>query len=210
MQQPLLRTFLIGSGVLPALLMAVALLFALLLGSLPNGVQFQATLNLAFLQILWQDNPWATLKLVLVNKPLVVVEHLDQRTGLQVWGIFYFAGTLLIYLLVSAFTAWHWRRLTNSTAKQRVLFAAGAAAMLIGVTYLRRAECCTSGPGWVLDTWLLAKVYTPGPAAVNWMHFYENARPWLPAVQTGMLVGGTAMLYWWYLSATKTAIRHAA
>jgi len=207
MQNPLLRTFLTGGIIFPALLMIVTLMFALLLGRLPNSVQFEATSNLAFLQILWQDNPWETLKLVLVDKPLVVVEHLDRGTGLQVWGMFYYAGTVLVYLLVSAFIALSWRGLIHSSTKQRILFATGTVSLLIGVTYLRRAECCTSGHGWVLDTWLLAKVYTPDPGTVNWVLVYQFMQPWLPVLQTGLLVGGMAILYLWYLNARKTALR---
>ena len=207
MQNPLLRTFLTGGIIFPVLLMIVSLMFALLLGALPNSVQFEATSNPAFLQILWQDNPWQTLKLVLVDKPLVVVEHLDRGTGLQVWGMFYYAGTVLVYLLVSAFTALNWRGLIHSTAKQRILFATGTAAMLLGVTYLRLVECCSSGHGWVLDTWLLAKAYTPDQGMVDWVLVYQSMQPWLPVLQTGMLVGGVAMLYLWYLSTRKTAPR---
>jgi hypothetical protein len=207
MQHPLLRTFLLGGIFFPALLMIVSVLFALLLGGLPNGVQLQATSNPAFLQILWQSNPWETVKLVLVDKPLVVVERLDHGSGLQVWGMFYYAGAVLMYLLVSAFTALYWRGLRNSTTRQRVLFAAGTAAVLIGVTYVQHAACCGSGPGWVLETWLRAKAYTPNPGAMNWVLVYQRMQPWLPALQTGVLVGGMAMLYLWYLSAMKTVIR---
>jgi hypothetical protein len=203
MQNPLLRTFLIGGIVFPALLLVVTGLFALLLGSMPNGVQFQATSDPAFLQILWQDNPWETVRLVLVDNPLVIVQHLQQGTGLQVWGMFYYAGAMLVYLLVSAFTALHWRRLINSTAKQRMLFGAGTVAVLIGVTYLRLAACCTSGPSWILDTWFLANIYTPSPAASNWMLVYQYIQPWLPLIQTGVLVGGMAMLYQWHRSASR-------
>lgn len=206
MQNSLLRTFLIGGIVFLALLAVVNVLFALLLGGLPNGVQFQATSNLAFLQILWQDNPWETVELVLIDKPLVVIEQLHHGTGLQVWGMFYYAGTVLVYLLVSAFTALHWSALMNSSAKQRVLFTAGVVTVLIGVTCLRLAACCTSSPGWVLDTWLLAKVYTPNLGAVNWMLVYAFTKPWLPMLQTGVLVGGMAMLYRWRLSARSPAV----
>ena len=206
MQNSLLRTFLIGGIVFLALLAVVNILFALLLGGLPNGVQLQATSNLAFLQILWQDNHWETVKLVLIDKPLVVIEQLHHGTGLQVWGMFYYAGTVLVYLLVSAFTALHWSTLMNSSAKQRVLFTAGVVTVLIGVTCLRLAACCTSSPGWVLDTWLLAKVYTPNLGAVNWVLVYESTKPWLPMLQTGVLVGGMAMLYRWRLSARSPVV----
>ena len=187
----------------PALLMTVILLFALMLGSLPNGVQLEATMDLAFLQILWQSNPWETVKLVLVDKPLMVVEHHNNGTGLQIWGLFYFANTVLVYLLASLFTALQRQRLINSTARQRLLFAAGTVAVLVSVTYLRRAGCCTGGPGWVLDTWLVAKVYIPDLGSVNWMSIYQRAHPWLPLLQKAMLVGGIAMLYQWYLGAKQ-------
>ena len=48
MQQSLLRTFMLGGTLFPALLIIVNVLFALLLVGLPNGVQFQATTNLAW------------------------------------------------------------------------------------------------------------------------------------------------------------------
>ena len=96
--------------------------------------------------------------------------------------------------------------LMNSSAKQRVLFTAGVVTVLIGVTCLRLAACCTSNPGWVLDTWLLAKAYTPNLGAVNWVLVYESTKPWLPMLQTGVLVGGMAMLYRWRLSARSPAV----
>ena len=199
MLHPLLRFLLTAALVFPALLLAVNLLFALLLGGLPNGVQLEATANLAFLKILWQDNPWETLKLVLFDKPLVVIEQRDHEMGLQLWGTFYFAGTVLVYLLVSAFTAWHWRALIHSSAKQRALFVAGAMTALGGATYLKLAACCTNGTSWLLESWMLAKVYTPNPGPLNWELLYQRMQPWLPILQTGMLVGAMAMLYWWYL-----------
>jgi len=210
MQNPLLRTILLGGILFPALLMTVAALFALSLGGLPNGAQLQPTSNPAFLQILWQGNPWETVKLVLVEKPLVMIEHLNPETGLQVWGLFYYAGTVLMYLLVAAFTALHLGRLRNSTARQYVLFIAGTATVLISVTYLRLAACCTGGPGWAIDTWLLTKVVTPNPGVVDWMFIYERVQPSLPILQAVMLAGGMAMLCLWYLDTRETSSRHQA
>lgn len=210
MQNPLLRTILLGGILFPALLMTVAALFALSLGGLPNGAQLQPTSNLAFLQILWQGNPWETVKLVLVEKPLVMVEHLNPETGLQVWGLFYYAGTVLMYLLLASFTALHLGRLRNSTTRQHILFITGTATVLISVTYLQLAACCTNGPGWAVDTWLLTKVVAPNPGVVNWMHIYERVQPSLPLLQAGMLAGGIAMLYLWYLGTMETPTRHQA
>ncbi|VAW80322.1 hypothetical protein MNBD_GAMMA15-1379 [hydrothermal vent metagenome] len=203
MQPSLLRFFLTGIILFPALLIIVCALFALLLRDLPNSVQFQPTTNLSFLQILWQSNPWETIKLVFVDKPLVVIEHIDHATGTQVWAMFYYAGTLLMYLLVAALASLHWKNLKNSTAKQLVLFTAGAAAVLISFTYLQRAACCTSGHGWVLETWLLGKAYTPSLGSVNWIEIYQHLHPRLPVLQLGMLVSGMVILIRWHLSLSK-------
>lgn len=210
MQNLHLRTVLLGGILFPVLLTTVAVLFALPLGGLPNGAQLQPTSNLAFLQILWAGNPWETVKLVLVEKPLVMIEHLDPETGLQVWGMFYYAGTVLMYLLIAAFTALHLGRFRNSTTGQYALFIAGTATVLISVTYLRLAACCTGGPGWVVDTWLLTKVVTPNSGVVDWMFIYERVQPSLPILQAVMLTGGMAMLSLWYLATRETASRHHA
>ena len=187
MQNPFFRTLLIGGIAFPALLVVMNLLFALFLGGLPNAIQLQALSDLAFLQILWQDNPWETIKLVWVDMPLGVAERLHDTSGIQLWGMFYYAGTVLVYLLVSAFTGFHWNNLIAGTGRQHLLYVSGVILVLIGVTYLRRAECCTSTPAWALETWLLAKAYMPNPGVVNWIDLYQRVQPWLIAVQTGVL-----------------------
>jgi hypothetical protein len=206
MQNSFLRLSLLGGVVFLALLTLAVVLFVVLLGGLPSGSQLQASSNLPLLQVLWEDNPWETVKLALSEVPMVVIEEVHQETGLQVWGMFYYAGTALVYLLVSAFTAWHWRDLLDSPATQRILFMAGVVSLLIGVSYLRLAACCTSNPSWVLDTFLLAKVYTPNVGTVNWVQIYERIEPWMTILQTATVVGGMAMLYRWRLSARSPAV----
>ena len=205
MQTSFLRISLLGGAIFVALLTLFIILFAVLLGGLPSGAQLQAGSNLALLQVLWEDNPWETVRLALSEVPLVVIEEVHQETGLQVWGMFYYAGTALVYLLVSAFTAWHWRALLDSPVTQRMLFMAGVVTLLIGASYLRLAACCTSNPSWVLDTFLLAKVYTPNVGTVNWVQIYQRIEPWMTILQTATVVGGMAMLYRWRLSAKSSA-----
>jgi hypothetical protein len=206
MQNPFFRTLLICGIGFPVLLVVINLLFALFLGGLPNRVQFQAISDLAFLQILWQDNPWETIKLVWVDMPLGVVERLHDASGIQLWGMFYYAGTILVYLLVSAFTGFHWNRLMTGSGRQQLLYVTGVILVVIGVTYLRRAECCTSNPAWALETWLLAKASMPNPGVVNWIDLYQRVQPWLVAIQTGVLMIGLVMLYRWWLCVKPSAL----
>ena len=205
MQNPFFRTLLIGGIGFPVLLVVMNLLFALFLGGLPNAVQLQVIPDLAFLQVLWQDNPWETIKLVWADVPLGVTERVHEVSGIQLWGIFYYAGTVLVYLLVSTFTGFHWNRLMAGSGRQHLLYLFGVILVLIGVTYLRRAECCTSSPAWVLETWLLAKAYMPNPGVVNWIDLYQGVQPWLVAVQTGVLMVGLVMLYRWWLGVRTPA-----
>jgi hypothetical protein len=200
-----LRITLTVSIVFLAISIIVNGVLALLMGSLPNNVQLPVGPGLDFLQILWQANPWETARLVFVDGPLVVIEQRQQETGLQVWGIFHYTGTVLVYLMISVFTAVHRGDLVNGSKKQRALFAAGLITVLIGVTYLRHAACCSSEPGWVLETWLLAKVYTPNAGAADWMLIYARIQPWLPLMQTGVLMSGVLMLYRWRLGFSASA-----
>lgn len=197
MQTSLLRFTLIVSFVFLALLIIANGVFALLLGGLPNNVRLPISSSLDFLQILWQANPRETARLVFLDQPLFIIEQRQQGTGLQVWGIFHYAGTVLVYMMISAFTVLYRGDYRKSSHKQRALFASGLVSVLIGVTYIRHAACCTSEPGWVLETWLLTKVYTPNVGAVDWMLAYERIKPWTAAVQTGVLVSGVLMLYLW-------------
>lgn len=207
MWRSIFHTLLTGCLVFLTITMLMVASLSLLLGNLPNNMYIPDTLNPGFLQILWQDNPLAMLKLVLVEKPLVVIEHFDQKTRTQVWGIFYFSATLLIYLLVSVLTAWQWKRLITCTMRQRLLFAFGALAMIIGVTYLRRAACCSGGANWILETWLLAKVSDPNQGLINWPSFYENIHTLLPLLQTGVILGGVASLFYWHLNTRQSPPR---
>lgn len=199
----LARTTINGFLVLPLLFVTMIALSALLLGRLPNAVDALLINNLAFYQILWQGNPLEALKIVVIEKPVLVIEHLDNKSGLQVWGLFYYSGALLVYVLTSVFTAIHWRRLKSSPAKYRFLFVAGVTVSLIGVTYVQRIECCGGGPGWVLDTWLRTKVYTPNAGPVDWLLVYQRIEPWMPALQTGSLLIGFVLLYRWHRGAEQ-------
>jgi len=199
----LARTTIHGFLVLPLLFVTVIALSALLLGRLPNAVDALLINNLAFYQILWQDNPLEALKIVVMEKPVLVIEHLDNKSGLQVWGLFYYLGALLVYVLASVYTAIHWRRLKSSPAKYRFLFVAGVTVLLIGVTYVQRIECCGGGPGWVLDTWLRTKVYTPNAGPVDWLLVYQHIESWMPALQTGTLLIGLVLLYRWHRGAEQ-------
>ena len=195
MQNNAIRTILTGTLLLALLCFAVTAFTALLLGYVPNDVDPVLVGNWSFYQMLWRDNALETLKIALVENPLLVVERRDAETGQQVWGLYFYTGTLLIYTLASGFTAMRWQRLQYGAPKYRLFYLLGLIALLLGATYVRRMECCGSGPGWVFDTWLLARAYTPGVGPVDWIELYQVMEPWMWALQGGALLMGVILWY---------------
>lgn len=194
MKMPLVPAVLSGSILFAFVITGATLLVALLLGGLPNSFQWEALSDPAFLKVLWQANPAETARLVLMEEPWLVVEQRQAATGLQLWGLYFYAGTLFVCLSVSIFTALCWRRLKAASVKQRVLFLVGLLLVVFSVMYLRLLACCGSGPGWVLETWLLSRAYMPDAGGLDWVRIYTLVQAWLPALQAATLLVGSWLL----------------
>lgn len=185
------RTFALALAVFFGLLAVETGLLAVAVSRLPNDVSAPTADHLAMLVTLWRSNPTAALP-HLVQQAALVIAHREPVTGQQVWGIYYYLPALIVHLAV----AWVSARILAARANRRclALLASGGAALVLGVTYVRLAACCTVAPRWAFDIVLLARAYDPSSAAIDWQTVYARLEPAFPYLQSGTVIAGITLI----------------
>ncbi|OGI39803.1 MAG: hypothetical protein A2V91_03355 [Candidatus Muproteobacteria bacterium RBG_16_64_10] len=184
------RTLVFAMLIFLGLLAVEAGLLAAAVGRLPNDVAAPLADQFAMLVTLWRSNPMAALP-HLAQQAVIVIAHREPATGQQVWGLYYYPLTLIVHLAVAGVAA---RMLAAPMGRRRLaLLAAGGAALVIGVTYVRLAACCTVTSRWALDIALLAQAYDPTSTWLDWQALYAPLEPAFPYLQAGTLAAGIGL-----------------
>lgn len=185
------RTLAVAMLIFLGLLAVEAGLLAAAVGRLPNDVAAPLADQFAMLVTLWRSNPMAALP-HLTQQAVLVIAHREPVTGQQIWGLYYYPLTLIVHLAVAGVAA---RMLAAPMDRRRLtLLASGGAALVIGVTYVRLAACCTVASRWTLDIALLARAYDPASTGLDWQALYVRLEPALPYLQAGTLAAGIGLI----------------
>lgn len=185
------RTLAVAMLIFLGLLAVEAGLLAAAVGRLPNDVAAPFADQFAMLVTLWRSNPMAALP-HLTQQAVLVIAHREPVTGQQIWGLYYYPLTLIVHLAVAGVAA---RVLAAPMDRRRLaLLASGGAALVIGVTYVRLAACCTVAPHWALDIALLARAYDPTSTWLDWQALYARLEPAFPYLQAGTLAAGIGLI----------------
>lgn len=152
-------------------------------------IQFRSSLleNLGFFVLLADEDPMATLRIILMDNPVFIIQSKHKPTDSTVWSLHYFSLTILVHLLVAFIlsekvsTKGFWTRLQD-------LPLSGSILLLCSSIYLLLASCCTDGPHWLLHTWLLAVVFNPITSTNATIQLYQVLKDWFVLLQ--FVVGG--------------------
>ncbi len=184
------RTLAFATLIFLGLLAMEAGLLAAAVGRLPNDVAVPLVDQFAMLVTLWRSNPMAALP-HLAQQAVLVIAHHEPATGQQVWGLYYYPLALVVHLAVAVVAA---RMLAAPMDRRRpALLASGGALLVLGVTYVRLAACCTVASRWALDIALLARAYDPTSTGLDWQALYARLEPAFPYLQAGTLVAGIGL-----------------
>jgi hypothetical protein len=167
-------------------------LMAAAVGRGPNTMTAPPVEQFALHTTLWGSNPAAALPLVM-QQPVFVIAHNDPAGSVPTWGLHFFPLTLLVHLAIATVTAWHWHR-SAGRRRQPGLLVAGGAALAFAVTYTRLASCCTGGPGWVLEIWLLALAFDPTSTLLDWAAIILRLGAFYSYLQFAIGLAGIALL----------------
>lgn len=160
-------------------------------------VQFKSPLieHFAFFLALAKDAPLTTLKLILVEQPFFIIQSQQKATGVTVWALHYFSFTVLLHLLVAFWLSAGLHRQGLSIHFGRITFI-GSVLLLLSSLYLRLAGCCTGGPNWIVQTWLLSLVFNPITASTAMIRLYEFLKDGFVVLQLcSALAGGYLLLH---------------
>lgn len=172
------------------LALEVALL-AVVVGRGPNAVTAPLAEQFALLATLWGSNPAAALPLI-AQQPVFLIAHNDPASSVPIWGLYYFPVTVLVHLAIAPLAALQLRRATGP--RHPALLAAGGAALVFAVTYTRLASCCTGGPRWALEIWLLALAFDPTSTLLDWSAMIVRLEGFFPYMQFAIGMTGIALL----------------
>lgn len=146
--------------------------------------------NAGFFMVLLQEEPLMTLKLMLIEKPLFIIEARHEATASVVWSLHYFSFTLLVHFIISFFIAGIILRFGEDLRWQDIPFT-GSVLLLFASLYLLMTSCCTAGPNWIFHTWLLSVVFNPITSSNATIKVYQFLKDGFVLLQIGTgLVGG--------------------
>ena len=161
------------------------------------AIQFKSPLleNIGFFMVLAGEDLTTTLRIVLLDNPLFIIQSKYTSTDSAVWSLHYFSFTLLVHLLVAYVLSEKISRHGILTRIQDVPFS-GSVLLIASSIYLLLAACCTDGPHWIFQTWLLAVVFNPITSSNATIQLYQVLRDWFIVPQLAM--GGLGAYLLWY------------
>ncbi|HCU53884.1 MAG TPA: hypothetical protein DIC36_06260 [Gammaproteobacteria bacterium] len=192
-----LRSEVARAGLLAVLVFAgltavEVMLLVISTGYLPNAVTAPIVEQFAFLVTLWNSNPSAALPLI-AQQPMLLIAHSASPGGVPIWGIYYFPLSFLVHVALALLAAWSWRRGAGHR-RELGLLVAGGVALAFAVSAIRLSSCCTGGPRWVLEVWLLALAFDPTRTLLDWSAVIVSLEPFFPSMQLAIGLTGIALL----------------
>jgi len=155
-------------------------------------VQFRSPVlgNFRFFMVLLQEAPLTSLKLIIVEQPLFIIEAKHHATAATVWSLHYFSITVLIHVFISQVIANIISRSADAFRWRDIPFT-GSVLLLFSSLYLFLGSCCTGGPNWIFHTWLLAVVFNPITSSNATIQLYQMLKDGFVIWQvlTGVLGG---------------------
>lgn len=190
-----------GLIALSVLLAVEIMITVVLVGSLPTDIYVYPLRHSGFYKILWASSPWETVKLLLIDKAVLVVEHKESVNGIRVWGLFFYALNLLLHCVVTLLAGVGWvSGRFRKMDKSLMLFALGSCLLIFATHYVYLSSCCGAGPAWIVDVWMLSRVYDP-VASPDWWGLYQFAERLFIFAQILLATGGAVLMFrGWVLS----------
>jgi len=186
------RTGVLALAVFAGLTAVEVLLLAIATGYLPNAITAPIVEQFTFLATLWNSNPSAALPLI-AQQPVLLIAHSASAGSVPIWGIYYFPLSFITHLALAVMVAWTWRR-SAGHRREPGLLVAGGVALAFAVSYIRLSSCCTGGPLWALEVWLLALAFDPTRTLIDWSAVIVSLERFFPFIQFAIGLTGIALL----------------
>jgi hypothetical protein len=171
---------------------AEVLLLVIATGYRPNAITAPIVEQFTFLATLWNSNPSAALPLI-AQQPVLLIAQSASAGSVPIWGIYFFPLSFITHVALAVLVAWAWRRAAGHR-RELVLLMAGGVALAFAVSYIRLSSCCTGGPRWALEVWLLALAFDPTRTLIDWSAVIVSLERFFPYIQFAIGLTGIALL----------------
>ena len=176
------------------LIVVETILVSLFTGYLPTRFSFILWDNFHFfLDYLW-DEPVETLSFLLIDKPLLKIDALQDNLTTVIWGLHFYSYTLLTHVFIAILASRIIVKHTLTISALRSFPINGSVLLILSSLFLYLSSCCTSGANWMIHSWLLAIVFNPQNTIRNILEIYNNIEGWLIWIQFIMAVSGVYLI----------------
>lgn len=181
------------------LIMTGLLLLETVLVALSTGylfIQFKSPLieNFGFFLALAGEDPLSTIKLLIADKPLFIIHSQHSTAASTRWALHYFSLTVLVHVVLAFLLAGIVAR-KGAAGRLEHIPVTGIALLILSTLYLRLAACCTGGPNWIVQSWLLAIVFNPVTSSNATIQLYQSIKDWFIVLQVISGGMGAYMLF---------------
>lgn len=190
--------------ILFCIIVAELLIMSLVLQGLPNNIQFTAANNFSFYLDLFSANASAAIKLALIDNPVFVVQQLGDVNHNEIWSVYFMPVHIVLFTVIS-FLIIHALHLKFNASKWSQLGIAST-LLLFSIMYVRVQACCTAGPRWVLDIWLISQISDPQLDHIFWQTLYTHLAEHFTLIQ--FLLSTTALIILYLISYTNLLSRN--
>lgn len=197
------QRFLFVVLLLVALFLAETIVIVVFTGHAPTQVASLLLENADFFMVYFADEPLQTLKFLMVDKPLFVIEAKHTTSVTVIWSMQYFASTVIVHFVIALLLGYMIANWPVTTLRLRTTAIIGITLLLLSCLYLYLSSCCTAGANWILHTGILALVLNPLITSSELMGLYELLAGWFDWLQLLVALSGIYLLvrYWRAVSA---------
>lgn len=184
--------------ILTGLILCEVTFVALFMSYLPTSIKFMLWEDMGFLLPYFLEDPLATFKFVLVDKPILVIESRLENPSTAVWGLHYYSYSLLAHIISALVLAHLINPVTRNYAGQRYKAILGSGLLLVSSIYLYLSSCCTGGANWVIQTLWLAIITDPTFSTEALISTYQDIEVWFFWSQLVIAATGFYFMIKWY------------
>lgn len=167
-------------------------------GYFPTDIEVLIWKDISFLLPYLLEEPLDTLKFILVNKPVLVIESRLDNPPQTVWGLHYYSYSLIAHFISALALTGLIKPSVSQQHARRYQAILGSGLLLVSSIYLYLSSCCTGGANWVIQTLWLAIITDPALSTEALISTYQENEGLFFWTQLVIATVGFYLIIRWY------------
>jgi hypothetical protein len=169
-------------------------------GYFPTDIDVLIWKDMRFFLPYLLEEPLDTLKFILVNKPVLVIESRLDNPSQTVWGLHFYSYSLIAHFISALILTGLISPSASPQHERRYQAILGSGLLLVSSVYLYLSSCCTGGANWVIQTVWLAIITDPALSTEALISTYQENEGLFFWTQLVLAVVSFYLIFQWYRS----------